>query len=74
MIAYRVGGLRHVVTLTNDKRRKASSLSGSRHSSSRTPRLHGRGSKDSVRAGGGEMALNVEGVVGGRVEGQESLG
>jgi hypothetical protein len=39
-----------------------------------TPRLHGRGSKSSVRAGGDEVALNVEGIVGGCVEGQESLG
>jgi hypothetical protein len=30
--------------------------------------------KGSVRVGGGEMALDVERVVGGRVEGQESLG
>ena len=57
-----------IVTLTNNRRGKASSLSSSCRSSSLTPRLHGRGSKDSVRAGGGEMALNVEGVVGGRVE------
>ena len=62
------------VTLMNDRRGKASSLSSSRRSSSLTPRLHGRGSEDSVRASGGEMTLNVEGVVGGRVEGQEPLG
>jgi hypothetical protein len=60
--------------LTNDKRRETSILSGSRHSSSLTPRLHGRGSKDTVRAGGGEMTLKVEGIVGGRVKGQKSLG
>ena len=38
-----------------------------------TPSLHGRRSEDSVRAGGGEMTLNVEGVVGGGVEGEEPL-
>jgi hypothetical protein len=34
-----------------------------------TPNLHGRRSEDSLRAGGGEMTLNVEGVVGGGMEG-----
>ena len=47
---------------------KPSTPLGSSRGGDLAPRLHGRGSEDSVRAGGGEMALNIEGVVGGRVE------
>ena len=63
-----------IVTLGNGDTAKPSTPLGSSRGGDLAPRLHGRGSEDSVRAGGGEMAVNIEGVVGGRVEGQEPLG
>ena len=37
------------------------------------PRVHRRGAKRAVRLGGGEMALDVEGVVDGGVSGEKFL-
>ena len=53
---------------------KLSTPLGSSRCGDLSRRLHGRSSEDSVRASGGEMALNVEGVVGSRVKRQEPLG
>jgi len=48
--------------------------SGSSSGGDLAPRLRGRRSEGSVRSGGGEMALDVEGVVGSCMKGEESLG
>ena len=57
------------VTLTNDRRSETVAPLASSRGGGLTPSLHGRRSEDSVRAGRGEMTLNVEVVVGGGVEG-----
>jgi hypothetical protein len=59
--------LRGSVTLPNIARNKSLGASGSRRSDDFTPHLHGRCPEGSMRSCRGEMALDVEDVIGGCV-------
>ena len=62
------------VTRTEFGRSQSGSPSFGRRRGSGSPRLERIFSEDAVRAAGGEMALDVEGVLDGSSNGQETLG
>src|SRR5208337_5418320 len=62
-----------VVTLPTREREVAASQDLSGRCDRGAPRVHRRGAKRAVRLGGDEMALDVEGVVGYRLEGRKIL-